>query len=647
MSDYDASRLLSHVYHIVHNARFDLRLHERLPAMVWAGFEEFKRCYDNFLEGQPPALPTYLLARPLIGSNLYPEGYDPHSPIFTSLKDPDSIQFHAHHFMQYIGLLNHYVKVMQKGVSVSKQAGDSASALGHLFTLRDGNLDLPAYSGISVRTVAKPVELIQRINNAVTWPTPTKISVADLYNVQVNFQNVYTEACAPLDREVFSTIPNGHEDTPSALLAAWLYQVSDLMNEKDISLLIIRGLDPSLPAHPNYPWGVIWFLLDKSPTVDQIYALSLLVHECFEDAVIEVRAREAGRAQEWKREAERLASIKQYIVDLQGAISTAHTNIAKINDAIYATGSTFLDLYENPKIRIMFDESTTKVLSTDTIPVHDEMDMNALLWKNDYIQHLIDCRIQNGLIQDFMSFDVIDDASSRRVFRLFKSLIRRPHLKEEAYDGARWRAVIRPIQMLGACWAMHQAGQQHFSIKLRDELGREYDLTEFNQLVNSVWNERPDDERLRALLPIGTSPEELLREFIRLITTDLKPSLNGNRVTASEIWVEVTKRRVGLKVLCNGQFDNLTMLIMAGQPEAGHSFRSSLLTLGRLSGHGSPFILPPITDVDKITNQFFSDENIEHVNSESGAFLISQGFIADNPKTIFLLSFPRFITDEE
>lgn len=648
MSDLDASRLLSDVYHIVHNARLDLRSHESLPAMVWAGFEEFKRYYDDFLGGKASALPTYLLARPLIGSRLHSQGYDPNSPIFTSLNDTTLIRYHAHHFMKYIGLLNHYMKVTGDVMSIAKQAGGSASRHGHLLTLGDKGLTLPANNGIDVRAIDKPTELIEAVNKIVPWPPPPGISNADLPDVQVKFQNEYTRVCAPLGSDVFKSLPDGSDERQDTLVATWLYQVGEWLNNENISLLIIRGLDPSLPAHPNYPWGVIWFLLDQVPTIDQIYALSLLVHECFEDAVIEVTARDAGRAQEWKREAERLDSITDYIKKLKEAVATAHKNIAKINDALYPTGSTFLDLYANPAIRDMFGESTTtRVLSTGMPPIHDEREMNASLWNDHYIKHLTSCDVSNNLIRDFIKYPVTDDESSKRVFRLFKSLIRRPHLKDEVEEGTQWRAVIRPIQMLGACWAMYREGQAHFSTKLRTESGAELDLTDFGQLVNSEWNEPSGDEQLPALLPVGESPEELLREFIRLVTTDLKPSLKRNWVTASEIWIEVTKRRVALKVLCNGYFDNLTTLISAGQIEAGHSLRSSLLALSKLSGHGLPFILPPIINVDKVTNSFFSDENIEQGDTKRGAFVISQGVIADRPKTIFVLSFPRVNPAEE
>jgi hypothetical protein len=317
----EASRLLHDVFYIVHNSKCDLTRYSDLPRMVWAGFEEFKRAYQRLNRDKgDTSVTTTILARPLIGSRT---GYLPDSPISPGDYPPEVIQRHLHLFLQYVSLLKyHHQATEERSIGITEYALTDSEATHqcHLIVPTEGPVDFPTEtnSSIKLQTVREPKELIAELQNKkVSWPAESELPVTNIERIEINYGESYFNACQSIDKEIFNKLP---EDARLSLAAAWLYLAKASVASGNVALLIIRGIDPRDPSyHPDYPWGGIWFLLDRVPSKDQVYAMSLLVHEVFDDAAIEVAARELGAWEERKKDLELFELIKEPLGELSNA----------------------------------------------------------------------------------------------------------------------------------------------------------------------------------------------------------------------------------------------------------------------------------------------------------------------------------------
>jgi hypothetical protein len=572
--------VLRHVRHILLNSRVeDIERHAKLEDLVWATFESFKECYQTFLERNKleRVLPTYLLARPLIG--IASGEHDPGSPLFTVDTDLAKVTRHLHIFRQYVGLSSRLRDVsggMEGAISRRLLSAADPDHFCYSFVCADTNTER-SEDGVKSFCLANPegfARLVRSLEegNQVAWSPYSLTKAAQLSdsNLNKNEEARYADICTAVPDDVFGSL--GQPDRSFPLVSWWLHEATRA------NLLIFRGFDETQQTIDRaHPWGGVWFLVEDAVPPEQIQALALLVHECFNLASIELRARDAGRALEWRRDAERFNVVKDSLDNFARAMDTATKEAAAIREALNLTGSGYLYLHSDPAVAALF-KGNVALLKGGT-SVHDESDMTAAIWGN-YRKHLSECAAaSNPLLRKLASYNAPDDHHARLAFRLLKWLIQRPDAEPKQ---------INAIQLAGMCWVMINSEVTRVSCSLTVRDATE-PLPQFERLIEHEWNIQPDDEASRAA--INCDAIRLMDALTLLVTSALGPRAEeADKVQVARLTIADGDSWIELRIDCRNHFHDLHNAIRPTGSTAYRSLRSCISILAASVGQDEPRI---------------------------------------------------------
>lgn len=294
----DSRRLLWRVIReiLFNTPHLDLHLSGDLSTLIWSTFENFHEYYRRLLDekGLEEVLPAHLLARPLIG---FKKEHDERSPLFSSHRGATYLQFinnHVHVFRMYVGLsnrLNAVTKGHEGAISRRFLKSPDPQNFCYVFRRKEGsNVSIRNDEGILIKSLDKQERFTREIEEkGIQWPSVNVADLRDLPDTNNNYEALYNSACKDLEGRVFDLLEG--DDKSEALVAWWLYQAQ-------ADFVLFRGFDEGKKIDPKYTWGGVWFLFNTDVVGDHLRALSLLVHECFNIAAIEIRARESSREKE-------------------------------------------------------------------------------------------------------------------------------------------------------------------------------------------------------------------------------------------------------------------------------------------------------------------------------------------------------------
>jgi len=549
-----------------------------LPEFVWSSFNAFRDRAQSYESAKciETTFVDYQLARPLIGSSVAPEGYLVRSPVFTRLTDTEKAKMNCHHFLQYVALLKALRnQAITHDQSISRSILDSSESysLCHI-VLRDSEGTTPDYPGeVKLHRVSKPESLCKMLEPLDDdWPKSDGIDISQIHLVEPRYVDDYAKVCAPKVLEISAAL---HDSTQDALVARWLYQTNT-------SLLVFPGIDPDIPYHYDYPWGGVWFLTDKLPSVESIFATQLLVRECFQSSILRLRMLEAERLEEMRINDRKQREIQSDLLYLLQRVKDASERSSRIKAIMDTTGNNWMDLYHDPEIAKLFIERT--VLDGHKVPHKDE-NMTLEIW-SAYRKHLESFNYE-PLIKRFLALPVTTKADSQNAFRLLKRLIQRPHHNTELSSVSSSVGLIRPVQLAVAAWlAIELAKIKTASVVI--EVGSDsHKVSNLSQLASDIdhINQPEGKESWRSQLPHRVFPYQVLEALAQICAVEFKPkSKDPDVVRLSQVVVSLAdgeRAYIELRIECNGVLKPLQPVDESG---GFARLRSCIKDLGLMCG---------------------------------------------------------------
>jgi hypothetical protein len=357
---------------------------------------------------------------------------------------------------------------------------------------------------------------------------------------------------------------------------------------------------------------------------------------------VAVGAQRAAEAEARAAMLHRFARVEEDLRLLVAGIEKAHASASRIEARIDTSGALFLRHISDHKIRDIFtDRKRIRPKRgekwTGFEAVHSVRDMSFSVWQK-YQAYL--ARLTGGdgepllsqapkhTIDDKLS-DELKDEASKNVFRLLKTSIYSPHV----------RGPVRALQFLVCCWAMQQTAGKQVSEKItviaRDESstlmnGRH---PKFKDLVNCKWNQ--EEDTACASLPEQFYPAELLHEFIRLISTELDPSLKTG-VRAKEVMIVDHSAWLELSIVCDGHFAKTEDLVwdLGADFDAPRGLRTALIAMSKCCGAAPSFPKILQSDWENVLNSLEESFVIASVRDGEGS----------TDRTVFRIRFSKDVT---
>ncbi len=277
----------------------DLSFYEKLPDLVWSSFTNFHDYYRGQLSKRryQEVLPGYILARPLIGAASSEYGHDTRSPLFTSVRDVESLQavnHQLHLFRMYVGLSNCLKSVTEgREGAIARRTLQSPDPANFCYVFKreqESKIKIDFRDGIKEIPLRRQNRFAEEIDKAaIPWPQSNISDLRELSDTKVDHEKGYSHICSHIGKSVFDLLDGDNQS--ESLVAWWIHQA-------EADLILFRGFDEEKIIDPRYPWGGVWFLIDSPLRGDHFRALSLLVHECFNIATVEMRARESSSEKE-------------------------------------------------------------------------------------------------------------------------------------------------------------------------------------------------------------------------------------------------------------------------------------------------------------------------------------------------------------